>query len=662
MTFGMTPQGFNAPRLADLKQILENAMIAQFGPINTDSQSVMGQLIGVMAKQYADIWENLESVYFSQYPNSAYGVSLDNVVALNGITRLPQTQTMVTATCTGLEGTYIPINSNASIPSNGNTFYASVGGFITAQNADSVIVQIQALTTQAYTVNLNNSFYTYSLPVITFSNVGNIFQAGQSIVVNINGVNLTAVSFSIDSNTTLANLASAIAAFIAGTTATPTNPNIITITPPSGSNVNINSISITGPGTIATYAITYLAPASNNALTSALTAIINAGTPPWTCIDNVNGTITINANVPSIPFIASTGVNLAIIAQSSPITFFSSNFGPIPCPIGALTYIVTPIAGWESITNLVDGTIGSFIETDAQLRIRRYNSIKLLGTATVSAIQAQVLQYVQGVTNCIVFENRTLTEQSITIVFPLPFNIADTISVTYNTLGTFAVPFSVNQATTMNNLTIAFEALPQVASATYGGPGNQTLTVNMNILQSLIVNSVITDISAQTANLSGGRPIKSFETVVQGGNNYAVANQIWLSKPAGIETFGNTSQIIIDSEGNNQTIYFSRPTQIYIWVQVALTLYTEEPFPSNGAQLVQEAIFNYGSNLGVGVSVLLQRVLAQIFTVSGIASGSMTIAATFAPDDSPSFGSSDITIADNQISVWDLLRINVTVL
>ena len=390
MTYGLTPAGFNTPRLADVKQFLEDDFIAAFGDINTEPQSVAGQLIGIFAKLYADQWENNADIYFSQYPNSASGVSLDNVVQLNGITRLPATQTSVVATCAGTEGTFIPANALASQPATGETFYALNGGSITRSNADIVTAEVTSLTTQAYTVLLNNVPYTYSLPVVTFSNWGAIFVTGNSILVTINGVQLTAVPFTTNSNTTLAAIATAIQGFDSGLACTcvATNPNILTITPLTGKSITISSISITGGATQASYAITFLTPGSNNVLTAGLTAIINSGTPPWLCVDNMNGTFTINANVESVPFSCNVGTNLSIIAQSSPITFVCQNFGPVPCPIGTLTNIVTPIAGWSAITNLVAGSTGTSVETDAQLRIRRQNSIKLLGSATVEAIIA----------------------------------------------------------------------------------------------------------------------------------------------------------------------------------------------------------------------------------------------------------------------------------
>jgi len=664
--YGLTPEGFNTPRLANVKQFLEDDFIASFGDINTDPQSVTGQIIGIFAKVFADLWENLEDVYFSQYPNSASGVSLDNVVQLNGISRLPATQTSVTATASGLEGTFIPQNSLASVPSNNSTFYALTGGTISASTADIVKIQVNSLATNVYTVLLDAVPYIYSRPVITFSNVGAIFVAGNSIVVTINGVQLTPISYAVSSNATLAAIASAIQAFGSGLfcTAVVTNPNIITISTLLGFSVVINPISINGGATQASYVVSFLAPSTNNEVTSNLVAVINAGTPEWLAVDNMDGTLTINANVVSVPFSAAAGINLSIIYIASPIVFNAQQYGVIPLPIGTLTNIITPIAGWNSITNLIAGNTGTLEETDAQLRIRRQNSIKLLGNATVEAITAKLLQNVPGVTSAIVFENTSLQETPTIIIFPGQFQSGDLITVTYDSTN-FSVSFLTNQATTMALIVAQFLLIPSVSSASYGGSGNQTITVNTNIANILEVISAVTSVSLMTAAITGGRPPKSFEAVVEGGTDQAVAEQIWLSKPAGIETFGNVNNgngiTIVDSQGNNQIIFFSRPSEVYIWIQVALTLYPEETFPSNGLQDVAIAILNYGQSLGVGVDVLLQRVLAQIFIVPGIASGSMTMAATFSIINSPSFSSSDISIAESQISVWDISRINVTV-
>lgn len=660
MTFGLTAAGFNAKRLADIKVDLQNAFIGQFGDINTDPQSVTGQLIGIFSKAFADNWENLEDVYFSQYPNSAAGVALDNVVQLNGITRLPETQTVVLATCNGIEGTYIPMNAQARIDTTNEVFNANLGGTITRQNACEATVEVLSLGAQAYTVVLSNTTFTYSLPIITFSNVGDIFVTGNVIVVTVNGVQLAPISWATSSDVTLNTIKNAIGALPSVFSATSTLPNIITIIPAGGSSVTINSISITGGATQASYVITFNTPASISSLAGNLRAIINNGSLPLVA-SNDGAEISIVADSPALPFSCNVGTRLQTTDQSSPISFVALNYGAVPCPVGTLTTILTPIAGWTSITNTEEGAIGRLIETDAELRVRRADSIRLFGAATVESIRARIRQQVSGVTSALVFENRTLYQEDILIVFPLVFTLGDSITITANSVALTAIPWNTNQTLTMDDIVTALEGLPQVASASHGGTGDQTVTIEMNLFQELTINSAVVTGTAQTASIKGGRPPKSFEAVVEGGTDQAVAEKIWETKPAGIETFGNTSFPVVDSQGDTQIIFFSRPTPIYIWVQVALTLYTEETFPTDGVELVATDINAYGNSLGVGIDVLFQRVLAQIFNVSGIASGSMTLAATNLPTDSPSFGTADIIIQENEISIFDLERINVTV-
>jgi len=94
-----------------------------------------------------------------------------------------------------------------------------------------------------------------------------------------------------------------------------------------------------------------------------------------------------------------------------------------------------------------------------------------------------------------------------------------------------------------------------------------------------------------------GRPPHSFETVVQGGDDQEVADKIWETQPSGIQSFGNTTEIVTDSQGNPQTIKFSRPESVYIHVQVSRDLYDEESYPTNGDQLIKEAIVNWSLDI-----------------------------------------------------------------
>ena len=662
MTFGLTAQGFKAKRLVDIQTDLENQLLAEFGDINLDPQSIFGQQIGVFSKVLADLWENMEDVYFSQYPNSAEGISLDNVVQFNGITRLAAQQTRVTGVCVGLEGTLINQGALARIPDTGAVFFARENTIITRTQAAAATLQVIELAAQPYTALINNQAFSYSLPVITFTGS---FVASNSIVVTLNGVALGAVPFTTNSALTNAAIAAMIATspavFAVGTPA----GNIITIIPNAGFNVIINSIVITGGVSQPTYAITYQIPGSNNLLTAALTSVINAGTQPVTAIDNMDGTITVNADDTDVPFSIAVGTNLNITAQATPVVFLSQDFGPIVAPINTLTEILTPISGWISINNPKAGLTGRLIETDAELRIRRNNSLRLLGAGTVESIRARLLQQVPGVTSAFVFENRDLTQEPILIVLNQDLVAGNTIVVVLNGTTLPTVTFAVSHLATMNVIAALIQNQPEVVTATVGGTANRTITMNMaSAIEVIMIPNHFTvsgGASQATAVIKGGRFPKSFEAVVQGGTDADVANKIWTTKPAGIQTFGNTAFTITDSQGEFQVINFSRPTPIYIWVTVALTLYTEEVFPPNGQDLVEAAINTYGSNLGIGVDVLLQRVLAQIFNVPGIASGVMQIASTNLPGDSPLFGTADISIAENEVAIFDLTRITVTV-
>lgn len=662
MTFGLTAQGFKAKRLVDIQTDLENQLLAEFGDINLDPQSIFGQQIGVFSKVLADLWENMEDVYFSQYPNSAEGISLDNVVQFNGITRLAAQQTRVTGVCVGLEGTLINQGALARIPDTGAVFFARENTIITRTQAATATLQVIALAAQPYTALINNQAFSYSLPVITFTGS---FVASNSIVVTLNGVALGAVPFTTNSALTNAAIAAMIATspavFAVGTPA----GNIITIIPNAGFNVIINSIVITGGMSQPTYAITYQIPGSNNLLTAALTSVINAGTQPVTAIDNMGGTITVNADDTDVPFSIAVGTNLNITEQATPVVFLSQDFGPIVAPINTLTEILTPISGWISINNPKAGLTGRLIETDAELRIRRNNSLRLLGAGTVESIRARLLQQVPGVTSAFVFENRDLTQEPILIVLNQDLVAGNTIVVVLNGTTLPTVTFAVSHLATMNVIAALIQNQPEVVTATVGGTANRTITMNMaSAIEVIMIPNDFTvsgGASQATAVIKGGRFPKSFEAVVQGGTDADVANKIWTTKPAGIQTFGNTAFTITDSQGEFQVINFSRPTPIYIWVTVALTLYAEEVFPPNGQDLVAAAINTYGSNLGIGVDVLLQRVLAQIFNVPGIASGVMQIASTNLPGDSPLFGTADISIAENEVAIFDLTRITVTV-
>ena len=114
MSGGVTPEGFERPSFDDIRDELIARAREVVGPINTGPESAVGQQIAIQAEREALIWEALEAVYFSQYPRSASGLSLDGAVELTGITRLGATRTVVQVDLTGDPDTVIPEDSEAS--------------------------------------------------------------------------------------------------------------------------------------------------------------------------------------------------------------------------------------------------------------------------------------------------------------------------------------------------------------------------------------------------------------------------------------------------------------------------------------------------------------------------------------------------------------------
>jgi uncharacterized phage protein gp47/JayE len=478
MSFGLTPLGFIRKRLDDVKAELEAAVLDEFGEVNTEPDSVFGQLIGIFSNVIANLWQEMENTYFSQYPATADGVSLDNAVDLVGIRRLEATKSRVLASITGDQSTLIPAGSQVSVAETGEIFENPEDGVITRSNAQILVIEVTQVTDSTdYTVLVNGVSITYN-----------------------SGVGATA-----------------------------------------------------------------------DTIAAGLVSAINGETEPVTANDLGGGEFDITTDQDDLAFNGSVGTGLTITSRTSPLLFEALETGPITVLSGTFTEIVTPVNGWDSVSNIEDGVAGRDLETDQELRIRRLNSIRVLGAGSVEAIQARLRQEVQDVLNALVFENRE--------------------------------PFEVD-----------------------------------------------------------GRPAHSFETVVQGGDDTEIAEKIWELKPAGIQTFGNVNVLITDSNGDSQSIFFSRPEPVYVWVEVDLTVISGE-FSAEGPDAVAAAILAFGQSYNVGEDILYQEFTQPIYNVGGIELIDLTLATSATPAGPPgAYSAANLTINEVEIGDFDLTRITVNVL
>jgi len=90
------------------------------------------------------------------------------------------------------------------------------------------------------------------------------------------------------------------------------------------------------------------------------------------------------------------------------VTATCSVFGAIPADVGTITEILTPIPGWQTVTNPVAAVVGAPVETDAQLRRRQTQSVANPSQSIVLGIQGAI-ENLSGVQRVMVYENPTGT-------------------------------------------------------------------------------------------------------------------------------------------------------------------------------------------------------------------------------------------------------------
>lgn len=121
--FGLTANGFIAKRLDDIRAERETRMRELFGPdIKTTPDTILGKLIALESDREAELWELMEAVYNSAYPDTASGQSLAMIGQLTGVRPNAATRSVVTVYLTGTPGVTIPALARIATPNAGDQF------------------------------------------------------------------------------------------------------------------------------------------------------------------------------------------------------------------------------------------------------------------------------------------------------------------------------------------------------------------------------------------------------------------------------------------------------------------------------------------------------------------------------------------------------------
>lgn len=159
---GLTSLGFESKRLPEIKTDAENGFRTSFGEnIQLTDNSILGQQIGILSLQMAQLWDLGQNIFLSQSPDYAEGVQLDNVVALNGVQRLPATKTKINAILMGTPSTVIVSGKQAKTIEGDFIFTLKNNVTLTAGTGNRILIDVGTLADSTnYTVTINGTAYT----------------------------------------------------------------------------------------------------------------------------------------------------------------------------------------------------------------------------------------------------------------------------------------------------------------------------------------------------------------------------------------------------------------------------------------------------------------------------------------------------------------------
>lgn len=150
------------------------------------------------------------------------------------------------------------------------------------------------------------------------------------------------------------------------------------------------------------------------------------------------------------------------------------------------------------------------------------------------------------------------------------------------------------------------------------GSCNET-SIKSAIMRIPTVKSVGIAVNETDETDSDGRPARSFECYVSGGEDYElqIAETIFDKKPVGILTHGDVSKTITDDGGFSHTINFSHTESVNVYVRISITT-TADFGGDSSKQKIKENIREHINNINIGSPVIFSALYGLILSVDGV--------------------------------------------
>ena len=157
---------------------------------------------------------------------------------------------------------------------------------------------------------------------------------------------------------------------------------------------------------------------------------------------------------------------------------------------------------------------------------------------------------------------------------------------------------------------------------------------------------------------SNGLPPHSITAIVNGGDDYEIAYQIYLRKCPGGYTNGTTAVTIVDIKDETSVIRFSRPVMTDIFVNVTIK---KLPGYTDDSGIIQ-ALVGFIGSLSIGDDVYISSLIgAALSSMQSLAVPTFTVVSVTAGKSADALSGNDIDIAYNELAQIDSAKITVTV-
>lgn len=179
---------------------------------------------------------------------------------------------------------------------------------------------------------------------------------------------------------------------------------------------------------------------------------------------------------------------------------------------------------------------------------------------------------------------------------------------------------------------------------------------------------------------SNGLPPHSCEVLVQGGTTADLAQAIFNAIGAGTNSYGNRTDSVVDSEGRTQSVSWSRPVEVPIYVD-AVVRYDSSSWPAGSDLLVAEAaksaLLTYTATYPIARDVRVSPLNGAIMrgpsevdatgtavvpatTGSEAVVGLLEVETLFISTSPAPSGATQIPISSREVAVFDTSRTTIT--